>query len=463
MRKVAMDERLIQTVSETGNHTARCGSPVQGKQMTYKKMLQAAMAVGLSAAIGLGLAACSRDYTAAYVYSVSASNGSISAFGVDFQSGILTQINGSPFSSGLSTVTTIVPGPSGQYLYVIGGPQDASVVAIARGTDGKLYNQKTYSLGGGTYPTAAAVDSTGTYLYVTFTYQVGFTVASPGPGGIAIFKISSTDGTLTGPVVENGLNYVPVGNNPVSIAVSVPTCGTTASIPSAPACTGTSSNTFSNTFVYVVDQEAAPNATILGFAQNTSDGTLTPLSGTSFSGTLKTLQGYHAGVTPSAIAIDPTGRFVYVTDKTSNQIIGYTIDTNGTGNLTAMLSSPFGTGLFPVALTIEPRGKYLYTANYNDSTVSSFAIDVGSGSLSSVAGNGGFKTGAQPTCVTVEPELGIYLYTSNYLEGTISAGQLSANTGALTGVPDSPFNASALPACITSVTNGPHALQIDQP
>jgi 6-phosphogluconolactonase (cycloisomerase 2 family) len=152
-----------------------------------------------------------------------------------------------------------------------------------------------------------------------------------------------------------------------------------------------------------------------------------------------------------------------VTDKTSNQVLGYDIDTNGTGNLTALLSSPFGTGLYPVALTIEPRGKYLYTANYNDATVSSFAIDAASGSLSSVAGTGGFKTGAQPTCVTVEPELGIYLYTSNYLEGSISAGKLDANTGALSGVANSPFDASALPACITSVTNGPHASQINNP
>lgn len=463
MRKSATDERLIHTVSTTATHTARCGAPMQGKQMTYKRMLQAAMAVGLSAAIGLGLAACSRDYTAAYIYTVSAaSTGSISAFGVDYQTGILNQVNGSPFSSGLASVSTIVPSPSGQYLYVVGGAQNANVVAIARGTDGKLYNQKTYSLGGGTSPTAAAIDSTGTYLYVTFTYQVGFTVASPGPGGIAIFKISSTDGTLTGPITENGLSYVPVGNNPVAIAVSIPTCGTVQSVPSAPACPGTSSGTYSNTFVYVVDQEASPNATVLGFAQNPTDGTLTPLSGTTFNNTLQTYQGYHAGVTPSAIAIDPTGRFVYVTDKTSNQILGDIIDTNGTGNLTAMLSSPFGTGLFPVALTIEPRGKYLYTANYNDKSISVFAIDTASGSLSGVAA-GAFATDAQPTCVTVEPELGLYLYTSNYLGGTISAAKLNANTGALTGVPNQPFNTSTLPACITSVTNGPHAQQIDKP
>ena len=69
---------------------------------------------------------------------------------------------------------------------------------------------------------------------------------------------------------------------------------------------------------------------------------------------------------PSAIASDPTGRFVYVTDQTANQVYGYSIDNQLSGNLTPLVSSPFPTGnagLFPVALVIDPRGKYLYTAN----------------------------------------------------------------------------------------------------
>ena len=34
---------------------------------------------------------------------------------------------------------------------------------------------------------------------------------------------------------------------------------------------------------------------------------------------------YEAGIKPSALAADPTDRFVYVTDYASNQLIGYTI------------------------------------------------------------------------------------------------------------------------------------------
>lgn len=458
----ATHQKLNQ-VTETGTHTARCGAPAQGKQMTYKKMLRAAMAAGLSAAVGLGMTACSRDYTSDYVYTVSGSGGNINAFGVDFQSGILTQISGSPFDDHFTSNTTILAAPSGKAIYAVSGPQDSKVAAFNVGTDGKLYGVTggAYSLGGGTYPTAAAIDTTGTYLYVTFTYQVGYTPASPGPGGIAIFKINS-DSSLTA-VSENSLPYVPVGNNPVSIAVSAPTCTTTPVLATNTSCTGSTGAGHENVFVYVVDQEPSPNATILGFAQNTADGTLTPLSGTTFDQSLNTYQGYHAGVTPSAIAVDPTARFVYVTDKTSNWVLGYSIDSGASGNLTALVSSPFGTGLYPVAITIDPRGKYLYTANYNDHTVSAFAIDIATGSLSGVATGGAFNVGAQPTCLTIEPALGIYLYTSNYLAGQIGAAQLSPNTGALTGLATEPFDVSSLPTCIASVPNGLHSTQTDQP
>lgn len=430
--------------------------------MTYKRMLQAAMAAGLSAAIGLGATACSRDYVADYVYTVSSSGPNINAFAVDFQSGILTQVTGSPFQTGFKRETTLVPSPDGKFLYVLSGFEDSAVEVFAVGTDGKLYGQKTYNLTG-TYPTSMAVDAAGKFLYVTFTFQPGFTPVSPGPGGVTIFPISSTDGTLGTPVPINGQPFLAVGNNPVSISVAAAICSPTPVISTNAACTGAGGAGKQNVFVFVVDQEPSPNATVLGYAQNTSTGALTPLSGTKFNTKLNTWQGYPAGVVPSAIVTDPTGRFVYVSDQTANQIYGYSIDNQISGNLTALVSSPYGTGLFPVSMIIDPRGKYLYTTNFNSGTVSSFALDQASGSLSGVAAAGSFSTGTRPNCVTIDPALGIYLYTSNFLDNTVSAGQLSPNTGALQGIANSPFTVSTLPACITSVPNGPHSFQSVNP
>ena len=442
--------------------------------MKFNNRFRTALAAATSLAMGLGAVACSRDYTVAYVFSTSSSNGTISAYAVDFQSGELTQISGSPFAGQVgNNPVTLVAAPNQKFIYIIGGSQSSTVEEMAVGTDGKLFGQKTYNLASGdTYGTSAAIDPAGKFLYVAFTYISPFGPANLGRGGISVFPIN-TDNSLGTPTTVN------VGNNPVAIAVSPADCALTAAAGTGQqTCTTTNGTTgagFVNSFVYVVDQEGSTYGTnpphILGFAQNTTTGALTLLGGSSCSttGSSTTCTGYRSGVTPSAIAIDPSGRYVYVTDKTSNQIIGYSISLANAGsganngNLTPLVSSPYTTGLFPVQLTIDPRGKYLYTANFNSNNVSSFAINTADGSLSGAGLVGNFSTSTGPTCVTIDPSLGIFLYTSNFLDSSISGGQLSPNTGNVTAIVNTPFPSGALPSCVISVTNGSHASSIVNP
>lgn len=430
--------------------------------MKLTRIFRNTTVTALSLGLGLGTVACSRDYIADYVYTISSSTGTISGFAVDFQTGIPTQLAGSPFATQLSNPTTLVATPNGATIVAIGGSQNSEVEAFAVGTDGKIYGQHTYNITG-TYPTAAAIDSTGSFLYVTYQYQNGYGPSSPGPGGVSIFPIHS-DSTLGTAINVN------VGNNPVAIAIAAPTSAQTA--PSAGAGT---------VFAYVVDAEgstASPSAkpTVLGFQADikvsngavSGTGNLTPITQTTFSSTLNTYQGITAGVAPSAIAIDPAGRYVYVTDKLNNEIYGYSVTTNqtlaaGGGTLTPLVSSPFSTGLYPVAITIDPRGKYVYTANYNASTVSSYSLNSLDGSLGGTATVGNFATATNPTCVTVDPALGIYLFTSDYLNGSMSGGKLSPNTGQLTQITNSPFPTGSLPSCVVAVANGAHATQLVNP
>ncbi|SEG62177.1 6-phosphogluconolactonase, cycloisomerase 2 family [Bryocella elongata] len=422
--------------------------------MMFHKMVRPTLAAAAALAVSLGFTACSRDYVAAYVYAPSNTTGSISAYGVDYQSGVLTQINGSPFPSQLTNPVTLVTHPNNKFLYLIGGTQNAEVEEFAIGTDGKLYGSNTYNITG-TYPTAAAVDTTGKFLYVTYQYQKAYTPVSTGPGGLTIFPINS-DGSLGTAVNMN------LGMYPAAVAVSAITCAPNAALGSTnPACTGTYGSGHQNVFVYVVDQG---DQTVVAFTQNVATGALTVAgSSTCAATTPSTCTGYAAGVTPSAIGVDPTGRFVYVTDKTSNEVIGYSSALTSNGALTPLTSSPYTTGSYPVGLTIDPRGDYLYTANYNGGSVSGFSINSSNGSLGTIASTSGFTTKTGPTCVTIEPALGIYLYTSNYLDGSISGGQLSANTGQLSGVVDSPFPTSTQPVCIASVANGSHASSLVNP
>ena len=434
--------------------------------MRLGKIVRHALAGGATLAMALGLVSCSRDYTVGYVYAVSTSNPStISAYAIDYQTGILNQIAGSPFSTSFTNASTVVAAPNNKFVYLIGGSNNAQVAEYAVGTDGKLYGQNTYNLtgtaqanttNGPPFRVAAAIDTTGTFLYVASTYQNGYSPASPGPGNLTIFPINA-DNSLGTPTTLN------IGNNPVGITVSTPVCVAAPIIASNPTCSGLTGggSGVDNVYVYVLDQEVtAAKPTILGFAQNMSTGALTPLAGTNT--TANPMQGYAAGVTPTAIAVDGTARFVYVTDQEQNVVLGYSIARATTGDLTPLSGSPFGTGQFPVNLTIDPRAEYEYTANFNSGTVSEFAISQATGNLTAVAGST-FSVKLQPTCVTIEPSLGLFTYVTDFGSGDIAGGELNANTGALNATTDSPYPTSALPACGVAVATGAHAISVLTP
>jgi 6-phosphogluconolactonase len=415
--------------------------------MKWNKMGRGALASILSLAL-VSVTACSRDYVLAYVYVTTAKpltgtspNGGVSAYAVDYQIGSLTPLADSPIQTGRNPVT-LVASPSGLNLYVV-NHDDSSVGEYAIGTDGKIFLQNTYNVTG-SMATAIAIDAAGKFLYVTFTYQLGpngqqlYSPASPGPGGVTIFPING-DGSLGTP------STLKVGNNPVGIVVSRPPAGGTA------------------VFAYVLDQETptTPKATVLGFSQNLTTGALTPIPGTVITtdSTGKTVAtGYGAGTTPSAIAEDPSARFVYITDEATNQLFGNLVANNG--SLVPMTNSPFATGIFPVGLTIDPRGKFLYVANFSSNTVGAYAIDIASGNPVGSVGSASTSVDTAPTCVTIEPALGIYAYSSNNLASTVSAMKLDPHNGGLSQVQNTPFPSSGLPTCAVAVANGSHPTQI---
>jgi 6-phosphogluconolactonase len=412
--------------------------------MKWNKLGRGTLASVLSLAL-VSVTACSRDYVLAYVYVTTAKpasgspNGFISAYAVDYQIGSLTPLADSPIPTGRNPVT-LVASPNGLNLYVV-NHDDSSVGEYSIGTDGKIFLQNTYNITG-SQATSVAMDAAGAFLYVTFTFQLGpngqqlYSPASPGPGGVTIFPIKS-DGSLGGPAT------LKVGNNPIGVVVSRPKSGVT--------------------YAYVVDQETAtsPKAQVLGFVQNSTTGALTPTPGTVITTdpTGRTVAtGYGAGVVPSAIAEDPSGRFVYITDQATNVLYGNVVAADG--SLVPMTNGPFATGIFPVGITIDPRGKFLYVANFTSSTVGAYVIDAATGTPVGSSGSAQTATDTSPTCVTIEPALGVYLYTSNNLASDVSALKLDPHNGGLGQVQNTPFPSGGLPTCAVSVANGSHPTQI---
>ena len=90
------------------------------------------------------------------------------------------------------------------------------------------------------------------------------------------------------------------------------------------------------------------------------------------------------GASPTGVAIDPTGSFLYVANSGNGTVSTFTINSS-TGALTAVgsaVSTGGGNSTSPTALLVEPSGQFLYVTNGDAATVSTFGITPVTGVLS---------------------------------------------------------------------------------
>jgi 6-phosphogluconolactonase (cycloisomerase 2 family) len=166
---------------------------------------------------------------------------------------------------------------------------------------------------------------------------------------------------------------------------------------------------------------------------------------------------------PKDIVIDPTGRFLY-TDLTnvngSNSVAGFLRDVN-TGDLTAISGSPFASGTLSnpevSALAMHPTGKFLFAMNYANGTIAAFTIDANSGVLSQVSGSPFAAQASKKTngiairgsYMAIDPS-GNYLYLSSD-DGEFAIYGINQSTGVLSNISNSPMPPSIIPTKIVIV------------
>jgi 6-phosphogluconolactonase len=286
-------------------------------------------------AAGTGTVAVGADTAGKFVFAAN-QGGDVSAFTVDRTTGVLTEVTGSPFLAGTSPSWVAVD-PAGRFVYVVNaGSNDVSGYAVNT-TSGALTAFSATVLTG--TPLGAKVDPGGHFLYVAL-----------GATGTAIFKISSTDGTLT-----------------ATGTVSPAPCAASNDVALDP----------NSKFLFI-----AGDTGICNYAVNGSNGDLTLISSSVIT----------AGTKPVAVAVGANGKFLFAANQGSNNVSGFTIGADGT--LTAMSGSPFATGATPADVTVDPSGSFVYTANFGADTLSLFTI-----SSSTLVAKGTVATGATPNSV----------------------------------------------------------------
>jgi 6-phosphogluconolactonase (cycloisomerase 2 family) len=130
-----------------------------------------------------------------------------------------------------------------------------------------------------------------------------------------------------------------------------------------PVTSSSGSGTGSGNYLYVAN---ATTGTVSGFSIGTTDLTDTSNS------------PYSLGVTPSAMAVTPSGSYIYVSSL-AGAIYGYSVGSNGALTLLNNGTSLI-TGVSPVALAVDPSGKWLVAADPQPEAWI-FSIDTSTGLL----------------------------------------------------------------------------------
>jgi 6-phosphogluconolactonase len=401
------------------------GSPATGLR-SWRSLLLVGAA---SLAVASLLTACQQltgTLTVDFVYVTSAratgpdQYGVVDVFEINSESGRMRQIPTSPFPSGGRNPVAEVVAPSNNTLYVV-NRDDNTIVQFAIGNDGKLYPQNTVNTPG-IFPVATTIQGKNLIVADTFQPLPTCSPASPCAGSIAAWPIKSDDSLDTqNPFVNTGINanYWPL---------SAPGAASDVVTPTAVAASG------SNVFVAAYD--VTTNAGyVFGFAVNSNS--LAPLNGG-----VPTPAGIH----PSAITVDPSGNYLYVTDFDGNAVLSYSISG---GVLAPVSGSPFASGNQPAAIVIASSGKLAYVANSLDSNITAYSLSAGS--LTKIAT---FATDTQPVAIGIDPGLNQYLYTANFLANTVSGFKIDTSTGTLINSQFSPSSSNPNPTAVAAIPHG---------
>jgi 6-phosphogluconolactonase (cycloisomerase 2 family) len=399
--------------------------------MKFSKLSQLALVSAIGLTVATLLTACQLVtidfvYVAASAGASAGSAGQIYGYATDAQSGAIRSAI-TPVSSG--GTSPIAMAMTSDFLNVYVANQGNNTVAHFTVADtGDLTLKDSITLPN--TPVSITVNSANTYLYVVS---------------------GSSSATLT----EYALSGGTIGSATATLPLSLTAYPTDTILPTGVIVLA------NNDAVYVAAYDKSaynPGGTtssnanpgwVFGYSVG-SGGALTAISGSP----------YQAGVKPSALATDPTSRFVFVTDYASNELIGYTV--LSTDVLSFMINGPFRTGNEPTAVTIDPRGIYMYVTNSLDSTLSSYSIYLPTGTPSTIVSSvssSGNTTDTDPVSVTVEPSLGRYVYTANRLGNSISGFKLNPDTGALAVTQATPYPTGAYPMAVIAVPHGNHATQ----
>jgi 6-phosphogluconolactonase (cycloisomerase 2 family) len=274
--------------------------------------------------------------------------------------------------------------PSGEYVYVSNWGS-SSVNQYRIGADGTLSVIGTGKVNTGQGPNAVTIDPSNRHAYV----------ANLGENTISQYTIG-----LDGQLAPMASPKVTAGSNPAIVVIS----------PDGKYAYAGNFGAYSNI------PPAGPS-TISQYSVDATDGSLKALTGAAAV----------SGSGPTAITIDPTSHYLYVANIGDDNIGQYIINSDGTLSPMTVPTVVSGSqpGGHPVDIAIDPTGKYVYVANQGDGSISQYTVG-NDGSLTAMATPFVLTGGTATSSVNVDPT-GHFVYATN--RGGTTVSQFEIDTG----------------------------------
>ena len=187
-------------------------------------------------------------------------------------------------------------------------------------------------------------------------------------------------------------------------------------------------------FLYALDPV---KNVIVELSINSSSGLLTSI------GTLTTTS------TPSSMAVDPKGKFLYVGNTAASTISVFSIGSDG--KLTETAFSPVAVNGPVQSVTISAKGTYMFASVPSTGVFYEFSLDATSGAPTQITGSP-IALGTSPKFVAVAPNEAFAIVIDQ--SGLVNRVEITAGTGALAVATFSPFTAGTSPdSAVVDSTN----------
>ncbi len=379
----------------------RAARAARASENGFPRILVAVVLVLAGLSLSCGGSGYTRSAPNHSAYVTLPQRGSVLQLNIDGATGVITLGAETPQVEN-SSPTGLALLSSKKFLYTANSHAD-SISIFNVGSDGTLTLSGTPIAAGGSGPNAMVIDPTGKYLLVTNNLTNTVSVFSIDAGSGALSLVGSpvfANASPTEILITPSGKFVYVTNPGLGMVTSFTfSSGVLQQMPTSPVISGAGAFGLavdgSGRFLYVANPSAPnpslnTNGNISGFNIDANTGALTTMLGSPFtSGTSTVNSG------PTALTLDPFGRFIYATAAgSSNSIWCFTI-TPTNGQLVPVTNSPFSLAAGGLFALIDPSGNYFYTGTQTGNGIAGYTYNSSTGAPTAISGSP-FSTGTPP-------------------------------------------------------------------